>query len=460
MWTVIFPKKLYDELNEFLFSTTDENGCFLLANTYNGGSKPVVLVTEVIRPDYDSWNHSGEHSLEPSSSFINKCVVLADSKNLSPIFVHTHPHAMHPAGFSYIDEKSNKRMFTNVSQILPDRQLGSFVFSRHSMCGVIFNEGKIQKVSKIKISGKILTWYNGVGFNRKTDSVHSKFDRQVRALGEQNQKRLQDLTITVVGVGGTGSPLAVQLARMGVKRLKIVDKDTIDETNLPRIYGAKESDVGKPKVDVVKKYIECFSKTKVEPLQSDITKDDIVSELVDSDVIFSCTDNLTSRAILNDVSVQYFIPLIDVGCRIHKDKTGAISQAIVKVQSVTPDTACLWCSSTLDAKMIMQESLSEEERRKLAKEGYNENIDKQPSIISMTTMAASMAVNKLLNILGVFGEEYESQTQIELKDGFLINSTPEIKNTCICQKRRGLGSKRRIVTSQTKQSSQEVLLGI
>jgi len=454
MWTVIFPKKLYDDLNKFLFSTTDENGCFLLANTYNGGSKPVVLVTEVIIPDEDSWNHSGEHSLEPSSSFINKCVVLADSKNLSPIFVHTHPHSMHPAGFSYIDEKSNKRMFANVSQILPDRPLGSFVFSKHGMCGVIFREGKIQNVSKIKISGKTLNWYNGVGFNGKVNSVQSKFDRQVRALGEQNQKRLQDLTITLVGAGGTGSPLAVQLARMGVKRLRIVDKDIIDETNLPRIYGAKESDVGKSKVDVVKKHIECFSKTKVETIQADVTKDDIVSELVDSDVIFSCTDNLASRAILNDVSVQYFIPLIDVGCRIHKDN-GGISQAIVKVQAITPDTACLWCNGTLDAKMIMQESLSDEEKHKLAEEGYHENIDKQPSIISMTTMAASMAVNKLLNLLGVFGQEYDSQTQIELKDGFLISSTPEIKNGCVCQKRRGLGTKRRIITPQNSQDKSD-----
>ncbi|TBR09338.1 MAG: ThiF family adenylyltransferase [Candidatus Nitrosotenuis sp.] len=444
MWTVVFPKKLYDDLNKFLFSTKYENGCFLLANSYKASDKPVMIITEVIKPDDESWNRSGEHSLEPSSSFINKCVVIADSKNLSPVFVHTHPHSLHPAGFSMIDEKSNKRMFANLSQILPDRPLASFVFSRHGMCGVVFNSGKIQNVSRIKISGKVLDGYAGVGFDGKKDLVDTKFDRQVRALGEQNQKKIQEMTMTLVGSGGTGSPLAVQLARMGVKRLRIVDKDNIDATNLPRIYGAKDTDVGKSKVEVLKRHIECFSKTKVEAIQADVTKDGVTSKLIDSDVIFSCTDNLTSRSILNDISIQYLIPLIDIGCRIHKDKHGAIDQAVMKVQVVTPDTACLWCSGTLDGKLIMQESLSDEEKKNLAKEGYYENVDKQPSIISMTTMAASMGVNKLLALLGIMGADYDSQTQIEMKDEFMISSSPEIKDNCVCQKRKGLADRRRV----------------
>jgi hypothetical protein len=94
---------------------------------------------------------------------------------------------------------------------------------------------------------------------------------------------------------------------------------------------------------------------------------------------------------------------------------------------------------------MQEESLSTEEKKKLAKEGYYDDISKQPSIISMTTMAASMAVNKLLNLLGVFGSDYNTLTQIELKDSFMIDNTTEIKTSCICQKRRGLATKRRIV---------------
>lgn len=447
MWQIVFPKRLFEDLKEFLFSTTpSENGCFLLANSYRTkDQKSVILVTNVLKPDENSWNRSGEHSLEPSSSFINNAVVTADVNNSSLIFVHTHPNSLHPPKFSAIDEKSNKRVFANLSQILQDRPLGSLVFSEHGIYGVIFNEAKTREVSNFKISGTILSEFSGVGINHKTHDVNPKFDRQTRAIGQQNQKKLQEMTITIVGAGGTGSPLAVQLARMGVKKLRIVDKDMIDETNVPRVYGSKEKDIGKPKVDILKKHIRSFSKTKVETLKADITREDVVSDLIDSDVIFACTDNLASRSILNDISIQYYIPLINVGCRIHLNKDDSINQAIMKVQVVTPDSACLWCAGTLDGRIIMQESLSSEEKKKLAKEGYYENIENQPSIISMTTMAASMAVNKLLNLLGVFGNDYNSLTQIELKDGFMIDTNPPIKDNCVCQKRRGMAEKRRIL---------------
>lgn len=93
---------------------------------------------------------------------------------------------------------------------------------------------------------------------------------------------------------------------------------------MSRVYGATIKDIGKPKVDVVRDHLRSFSKASIEIVHEDITKKNSLKSLVDSDVIFSCTDNLTSRSILNDVSLQYYIPLIDVGCRIHLDETGSI----------------------------------------------------------------------------------------------------------------------------------------
>lgn len=448
MWQVVFPKILFEDLNTFLFSTMpNENGCFLLANSYRTKDRrKVILITGIVKPSENSWNNTGEHALEPNSSFINDAVVMADANNQSLIFVHTHPNSLHPPKFSIIDEKSNRRIFANLSQIIPDRPLGSFVFSEQGVYGKIFHDGLTREVSNFKISGSIISDIPTVGKDTNLCDIDSKFDRQIRAIGKQNQNRIQDMIVTIVGVGGTGSPLAVQLARMGVKKLQIIDRDIIDKTNLPRIYGSKEKDVGKPKVTVLKKYIESFSKTKVESLRVDITKQNILGDLLNSDVIFACTDNLSSRSILNDISIQYYIPLIDVGCRIHLGKDGSISQAIAKVQTVTPDNACLWCTGTLDGKIILQEeSLSSEDKKRLAKEGYYDDVEKQPSIISLTTVASSMAVNKLLSLLGVFGNNYNSRTQIEIKENFMIDDNPEIKTDCICSKRKGKASEREIV---------------
>jgi hypothetical protein len=117
----------------------------------------------------------------------------------------------------------------------------------------------------------------------------------------------------------------------------------------------------------------------------------------------------------------------------------------MKIQVVTPDTACLWCTGELNGKIILQESLSDEEKKKLAEEGYYEDVERQPSIVTMTTMASSMALNKLIGLLGVFGSETSSLTQIEIKDGFMIDNNPEIKLNCVCQKRKGITDSRKII---------------
>ena len=442
MWTVVFSKKFYNDLTELLFSTAPrENGCFLLANSYKTKDRSVLLVTETVRPTADSWNYSSHRSLEPSSSYVSRCVATADTTGSSPVFVHTHPNLLHPATFSAIDRKSNQKMFENLSSIIPDRPIGSLVFSRHGICGVVFDkDGMIHDVSKVKIVGHTLTEFPGVGFEeRRTHKMDARYDRQIRTIGEQSQKKLQDMVVTIVGAGGTGSSVAVQLARMGIKNLLLIDKDSIDVTNLSRIYGSSDTDVGKPKVNALKKHIRMFSKSKVVAVYGDVADKRMLEMLIGSDIIFACTDNHTSRFILNDISNRYYIPLIDVGCRIHLNDDHSISQAVAKVQIVTPDSACLWCSGTLDGKQILHESLSKEEKTKLANEGYYDGLEKQPSVISLTTMAACMAVTKFLSVFGVFGNQYNPLTQIELKNGFMIDYKREISENCICRKNLGIG---------------------
>lgn len=439
MWTIVFSGRFYKDLKNFLFSTPTENGCFLLANSYKTNDTSVLLVTDIIQPTTDSWRYNTQRSIEPNSAYVNQCVMMAEAAESSLIFVHTHPHPSHPATFSMIDQISNKRMFTNLSSIISDKPLGSLVFSRHGICGVVFDRYKmIHDVHKFKIVGDTLTEFPGIGFEKQhTYKVDAMYDRQIGIFGEQRQERLQNMAATIVGVGGTGSSVAVQLARMGVKSLQLIDRDTVEESNLSRIYGSSNVDVRKPKVEVLKKHIESFSKPKVIAICGDVTDKEILEYLIGSDVIFACTDNLTSRSKLNNIAHRYYIPLIDVGCRIHLNSDNSVSQAIGKVQVVTPDSACLWCSGTLDGRRILQESLSLETKTKLVSEGYYDETEDQPSVISLTTMTASMAVNKLLNLIGVFGDQYDPRTQIEIKNGYLINDRPGIDEDCICQKNSG-----------------------
>ncbi len=80
----------------------------------------------------------------------------------------------------------------------------------------------------------------------------SIFDRTKLLLGEESLDGLKQKRVAVFGVGGVGGFTVEALARSGVGTLDLIDKDTVDETNINRQIIALHSTIGKPKVEVAK----------------------------------------------------------------------------------------------------------------------------------------------------------------------------------------------------------------
>ena len=80
------------------------------------------------------------------------------------------------------------------------------------------------------------------------------FQRTAMLLGEEGMKKLSDARVAVFGIGGVGGYVVEGLVRSGVGALDIVDKDTVDITNLNRQIIATRSSIGRYKVDVMKGY--------------------------------------------------------------------------------------------------------------------------------------------------------------------------------------------------------------
>ncbi|MCJ7839936.1 tRNA threonylcarbamoyladenosine dehydratase [Lederbergia sp. NSJ-179] len=78
-----------------------------------------------------------------------------------------------------------------------------------------------------------------------------QFSRNELAIGEQGLKLLKNSTVAVLGVGGVGTFAAEALARTGIGKLILVDKDDVDITNVNRQLIALLSTVGQPKVDLM-----------------------------------------------------------------------------------------------------------------------------------------------------------------------------------------------------------------
>ncbi|CAD5244434.1 ThiF family adenylyltransferase [Thermococcus camini] len=131
------------------------------------------------------------------------------------------------------------------------------------------------------------------------------FSRHFPIIGIEGQRKLSESTVAVVGAGALGSWEVYFLHKLGVGRIVVIDRDFVDESDLPRTIYTKE-DVGKPKVEVLK---ERFGVTgHFEDLNPGT-----VGLLDEADLIIDGTDNIYTRQVINDYAIKTEKPWIYVG---------------------------------------------------------------------------------------------------------------------------------------------------
>jgi len=220
------------------------------------------------------------------------------------------------------------------------------------------------------------------------------FDGQVRAFGAAGQQRLQSFRVGIIGLGGTGSVVAQQLAYLGVRSFLLIDPETVEESNLNRLVLASRPDVGRSKVEVAQEGIQQIRQdVEVETVNDTILRVSIAKKLLDTDVFFCCTDTHGSRAILNQLSYQYLIPGFDLGVVIQV-VDGRVTHITGRVQMLAPGLACLVCSEVLDPEQVRRDLMTEAQRR--ADPYIVGAVEPQPAVVSINSAVASFAVTMYL----------------------------------------------------------------
>jgi len=127
--------------------------------------------------------------------------------------------------------------------------------------------------------------------------------------------KIRAASVVVVGCGGIGSLAALLLSGAGIKHLKLIDPDTIEASNLNRQLIWKRSDIGRPKVEVLKREItERFLDIKIDTLQKQSTKDSLAVDIKGSDAILLSADSpLGISSIFQKAAKAEKIPLIATG---------------------------------------------------------------------------------------------------------------------------------------------------
>lgn len=235
--------------------------------------------------------------------------------------------------------------------------------------------------------------------------------RQALAFGPALNQDLRKLRVGIIGCGGTGSAVAMLLARLGIGQLALFDNDIVDQTNLNRLHGARQADADamSPKVEVVAHAIsELGLGVRVVSFNAWVGDLACRDALKCCDVLIGCTDDHDGRAFINRFAYYYLTPVIDIGLAIDvsDDLVPEIKALDGRVTVLMPNHTCLMCREVINPRIAADQALkrknpAEYEKRKAEAYVLGEG-DPSPAVVTFTTELACMAVNELIHRLQGF----------------------------------------------------------
>jgi len=173
----------------------------------------------------------------------------------------------------------------------------------------------------------------------KPNAMQSRYSRQtvLREIGPAGQAMLAGSTAVIVGLGALGSNSANLLARGGVGTLRLVDRDFVDWSNLPRQCLFEEEDAGQrmPKAEAAERHLKRInSEIRYESVIEDVNPGSIERIVAGATVVVDGLDNFYARAVVNEACVKLEVPWIYGAC------LGTYGSAASFIPGVS---ACLHC---------------------------------------------------------------------------------------------------------------------
>ena len=401
-----------------------EAAAVLLCRESHGGE---LYLARTIKPA--KVLHNTECHVTWSGQALNEAQNLAEEGALSVILCHSHPSGT--LKFSGIDDESDQETMESLfSGWLGDQsplRHGSLIMAPDGTmrCRLYERPGNPKPMDRITVAGdsiRLFDWWSGAGPKRHGFP---------RAFGQEMTELLGRISVTVVGVSGTGSVVAEQLVRLGTGHVRLVDFDRVEEKNLNRIVNstAKDADLGVYKTEMLANAGRGFgSPSEIESRSTTIIDRETLLATARSDLIFCCVDSLDAREVCDSLSAAFLVPLIDVGVtvltRVDGDGVRRIADVLGRIDYVRPGGPSL-----LDRGVYSPESLRREYLQRNAPdtfaaevaEGYIQGVgDEAPPVISVNMKSSSSAVLEMIARLCPYrleGNQSFSRTVLRMAEG-------------------------------------------
>jgi molybdopterin/thiamine biosynthesis adenylyltransferase len=168
-----------------------------------------------------------------------------------------------------------------------------------------------------------------------------RYDRQqlFREIGKAGQTRIGEASIAIVGLGALGTIEASLLARAGVGRLRLIDRDFVESSNLQRqvLFDEADAAAGMPKADAAKRHLEAAnSDVALEARAVELNPGNVAELLGDVDVVVDGSDNFEVRYLINDHQVRGGKPWV------YAAAVGATGLLMPVLPGTTPCLRCVF----------------------------------------------------------------------------------------------------------------------
>ncbi len=345
--------------------------------------KVLVLAVDYRTVDDDNYIEDEHVGAKINSNAIRAAMQNSINSKCGCFHVHLHDHSGMPSP-SQTDRRELPGIVESLANIAPSEVNGYLILSNDSAISQVSMPGKRQlmNVNLVSIIGDPL----GLAFAGKRKEAMDVYSRQ-SFLGYDSQFVFGNIRVGIIGYGGGGSHIGLQLAHLGIGNLAIFDPDIVEDTNLNRLVGAWASDAERKvlKTEVARRVISNVCPTTNVYL---INKrwQEAPDELQACDVIIGCVDSYGERQQVEAECRRYLIPYIDIGMDVYKadsDPHSIVGQVILSM----PGGPCLTCLGYLTDQKLAKEA---------AKYG---KVGGRPQVVWPNGVLASTAVGMFVNLV-------------------------------------------------------------
>lgn len=423
-WTCLaFPGTTHAELQDHLYPGDGLEAAAILVCTQTPGPRRRLLVQQAVLVPHDACKRRTADAITWPTDFVEQAIAIGEDTNLILIPIHSHPGGLF--NFSEVDDQSDQELLPTVFQAYGDMHGSAIMTPDGSIRARLYDpEMKVTQIDAVTVIGDDIRvwWRNGA-------TLAGPPARPV-AFTSGMTSELGKLTAAVIGVSGTGSIVAEQLARLGFGRIILIDFDLVETKNLNRILNATraDADAGRNKAEMFAEAIDGFrGKGAAQAVALSIAERDAILAASQADILFSCVDTLEARHLADRMAAAFLIPLFDLGVSIPTRTSAAgpqIADVCGRLDYVQPG------GSTLkDRGIYTAETLQAEYDRKSDPVGHQQQVDagyikgmveEAPAVIALNMRAGSACVLELIARLYPFRHDPNrlyAQTRFSLAVG-------------------------------------------